>query len=438
MNQIRERFDEAAGAAPPSRLSADTVYMRAFQRRRRRAAGWTAAAAAAAVAAIAAATTLAPSGGQPADPPAQTADGWPAGTRDGSIVSIAAADAEHLYAKVNACGQGAQRQCTVNLVGSDDGGRTWTVRSADFAGDVSAPSPGVLAQTVEQQNTDPTGPQLLHIPLVSRDGGRNWQVVETVAGQVPKVPAGGWIICAPPTRPADLCTMLAVDPVTARATLLANPPDIDVHDSVAVPSAGGLWVSGWERGGEHRPAVSVSHDSGGTWTTHVFGRGEADVPVPDMFQYPVVASVDGVTGYTIIPLPDPADTTGMGPTSAATAGIKTLVYRTGDGGRSWQRVHPAQSLPRVYYQEGAAYVAANGAHVVITEQDPPQRWYASTDGGQTYHPAKQPGLGTALLHTAYKRVLAAGPGAYLAFDAEALYRSSDGLQWTRTVIKVTT
>ncbi|MGI5184542.1 hypothetical protein ACQEVZ_50640 [Dactylosporangium sp. CA-152071] len=435
MNQIRERFDEAAGEAPPSRLSADAVYERAFQRRRRRAAGWTAVAAAVATTAVVAAATLTPSGGQPADPPTQTADGWPTGTRDGSIVSIAAADAEHLYAKVNACGEGAR--CTVNLVGSDDGGKTWTVRSEDVAGDVSAPSPGVLAQTVEQQNTDPAGPQLLHIPMVSRDGGRSWRVVETVAGKVPKVPAGGWIICAPPTRPADLCTMLAVDPVTARATLLANPPDIDVHDTVAVPAAGGLWVSGWERGGEHRPAVSVSHDGGVTWATSVFGRGDADFPAPEMYVYPAVDSVDGVTGYTVITQPDPADTTGVGPTSAATAGVRTLVYRTGDGGRTWQRVHPGQTLPRAAYQEGDAYVAAGGTHVVLTRMDPPQEWYASTDGGQTYRPAKQPGLGTALLHTAGERVLAAGPGAYYAFDADALYRSSNGLQWTRTVVKVT-
>ncbi|MET7420150.1 hypothetical protein [Dactylosporangium sp. NPDC005555] len=443
MNQIRERFDEtAAAAAPPSRLTADAVYAAAFRRRRRRATAWTACGAGVVAFAVAVAAGLLPAGSvtRPAhDPaPARTADGWPAGAHDGMLLGMAAADGEHLYATVNACtGDGTQeRRCTVDLVGSDDGGRTWTVRWQGFTGELTAPTPGVLLRTVERENTDPMGPKLLHIPWVSRDGGRVWTEVVTLAGQAPRVPAGGWLTCAPPRTLDDPCALLAVDPVAARATPLAAVPDIEVNGPAAVPSSAGLWVTGWERGGAHLPAVAVSHDGGVTWQTHVFGKGEAGYPVTDMLAYPAPASVDGVTGYMIITVADPAVTTSAGPTSRPGPGLKALVYRTGDGGRSWQRV-PAQSLPNVAYNAGDAYVAAGGVHVVLTDENPPLQWVAGVDGGQSYRRTAQPGLGGSLNFTGGGQILTVGPGAYFAYDSDALYRSSDGLQWTRVVIQVT-
>jgi hypothetical protein len=438
MNQMRARFDEAADVvAPPSRLTADTVYAAAFQRRRRRATAWTVCGAAvvALVAALATGVLRAPQG---SPTPAQTGEDRPPGARDGGIVTIAAADAEHLYAGVWGCtGGGDPAQCTVNLnlVGSDDGGRTWTVRMRDLTGDLYAPAPGTLLRLVEKDNTDPQGPKLLHVPWISRDGGRTWAEVHAGAGTVAQVPAGGWIGCSDPQHLDDPCVLTAVDPVNARSTPLATQPDLDVDGIVGTYSDGRLWVTGREGAGEHRPGVAVSRDSGRTWSVHVFTRAETGEAPSDMYTFVYPASTDGVTGYAIAAVPDPADTTGMGPTTQATAGLRTLVFRTGDGGLTWQRVHPGQTLPRRYYQNADAYVAADGSHVVLGSDNPPYRWYISTDGGNSYHPANQPGLGGGLLHKDGARVYAAAPGAYLAFDDEALYQSADGLRWNRTVIR---
>ncbi len=427
MSQMRERFDEAAAVdAPPSRLSADAVYAAAFQRRRRQVAAWTVCAVAVCALVIGVGTgVLAPPSATPA--PAQSAEPRLQGVRDGQISSVTAADAEHLYAGVYRCpGADDTAQCTHDLVGSDDGGRTWTVRMRDLTGDLSAPAPGSLLRVLEEDNDEPRGPKLRYVPWVSRDGGRTWAEVRADTGTMPEVPAGGWIRCAPPQSLGDPCVLLGVDPVNARTAPLATPPDLRVDGIVAVPASGGFWVTGREPLGEHRPVVAVSHDRGRTWSTHVFSRAEAgDEPT---FVWTV--STDGVTGYTVISAPDPADTTGVGPTTLATAGIKTLVFRTGDGGRTWQQVHPSQSLPRRHYQYGDGYVAAGGNHVVQVSDNPPLRWYTSTDAGQSYHPVTLAGLDGML------RVSTAAPGIYLAHDGEALFQSADGLRWTRTVIRV--
>ncbi|GAB3846917.1 WD40/YVTN/BNR-like repeat-containing protein [Dactylosporangium cerinum] len=310
------------------------------------------------------------------------------------------------------------------------------MRLRDLSGDLYAPAPGSLLRVLEKDNDDPSGnPKLLHVPWVSRDGGRTWAEVRAEKGTVPEVPAGGWLQCADPWRLDDPCVLIGVDPVNARSAPLATQPDFFVNGPVDVPTTGGFWVTGRERDGEHRPAIAVSRDGGRTWATHVFTRAETGEAPSSMFTFVRPASVDGVTGYAIMPVEDPSDTTGTGPTSAATAGMQTLVFRTVDAGKTWQRVHPRQTLPRRYYQDGDSYVAADGSHVVLASNDPPFRWYASDDGGNSYRPVSQPGLGTSLLHKNGARVIVAGPGAYLAFDDGALYQSADGLRWTRTVIR---
>jgi hypothetical protein len=70
-----------------------------------------------------------------------------------------------------------------------------------------------------------------------------------------------------------------------------------------------------------------------------------------------------------------------------------------------------------------------GSHVVQVSANPPFRWYTSTDGGKSYHPVDQSGL------DGMQRVSVAGPGVYLAHDDAAVFRSADGLHWTRTVIR---
>ncbi|MCM0673647.1 glycoside hydrolase [Micromonospora phytophila] len=444
---MRARFEEVAEtAAPPSRLSADAVYAAAWRTRRRRTTAWMVGGivTGALVAGMGLDALRAPADKTIAqDPePAQTADGWPAETRDGTVISAAAADASHVYAGVNACSwKDSVRHCTAQLVGSDDAGRTWTIRQTDFGdGQVAVPAPGVLLQTIETINeaydgSSSAGPKTVLQPRISTDGGRSWRDVQAVTEAVAEVPAGGWIQCAPSTADRP-CTLLAVDPATARSAPLAGQPALDIQGPVGAPTSAGFWITGHERGKDHRPAVAVSLDRGRTWSVHAFGQGEADFPVTATYASAVPSSVDGVTGYTIISVPNPSDTTGASPTSATTASLKQLIYRTGDGGKTWQRVNPDQTLPRGNYEDGDSYVAADGTHVVLTSADGPQRWYASSDNGNTYRPANLTGLGDDLLVSGMRApVLVTAPGVYLAFNNTALYRSTDGIHWTRTLVQ---
>jgi hypothetical protein len=372
---------------------------------------------------------------------AQTQDGWPAETRDGSVISVAATDAEHLYAGVNTCtvdGAGA-RLCTARLIGSDDGGATWTVRQAAFGdGQISAPAPGVLLQNIETINDDydgeaANGPKAFHTRKVSTDGGRTWREIHQDTAPVSQVAADGWIesICTS----MESCAIIAYNPATARSAPLSGVPAMDLVGPPALPSSAGVWITGHELG-TGRPLVTVSHDRGRTWTTHVFGPGEADFPdTSQMFGFALPASVDGTTAYSLVQVPKPIGTVGAGPTPSR-GGVTTLVYRTTDGGHTWQRADPGHTVPSdLEYFDGDSYVAADGTHVVFAHGDPPQKWYTSGNGS-AYRLVKPDGLSDRLTRSGLRpAVLVVAPGVYLAFDSNAVYRSADGLHWTRTQVK---
>jgi hypothetical protein len=445
MNRLYERFEEMADtAAPPSRLSADEVYAAAWRRRRWRRTGWaTAAVAAVAVGGIGL-TMLQPRADNPAGSgplPSQTAQGWPADTQDGTVISAAATDSSHLFAAINACTvKDGERQCVAQLVGSDDGGRTWTVRQADIGdGQITSPAPGALLQTIETVNpaydgTANNGPKLFRKPRISTDGGRTWADVKPGSAAVQQVPTGGWIEleCGTDTP----CKILAIDPATAQSAPLANQTPLDVIAKAGVPTSAGFWITGRERGGSHRPAVAVSHDRGRTWSLHMFDLAGADLSANIV--YPAPYSVDGVVGYTILQVPPPTGGAGSGATPAPASGSQQLIYRTADGGKTWGQVDAGQTLPfGRSYADGDTYLAADGTHVVLTSENTPLRWYASSDGGNSYRPATLPGLSDHLTRSgigAMIRVVA--PGTYLAFDNGALYRSSDGIHWSRTLVRL--
>jgi hypothetical protein len=434
VNRLRARLEDVADtAAPPSRLTADAVYTAAWRRRYRRTRAWTVGG----IAIVALVVALSVNASRPpaTDPttphpdPALTADGWPADTHDGTVISAAATDADHLYAGINACPVDADgRHCTARLVGSDDAGRTWTVRQSDFGdGEVAAPAPGVLLQTIGSVNdqydgSSSSGSKMVWQPRISTDGGRTWTDVKAVTQPVAQVPAGGWIQCAPGTID-EPCTLLAFDPVTAHSAPLSVQPALDVDLPADVPTSAGLWVTGHERGPDQRPAVAVSLDHGRTWSVHVFGSGEAGFPALGPFDTAEPSSVDGVTGYTIIAV------------AGVTSGLTQFVYRTVDGGATWHRVNAAQTLPAGNYP-GGSYVAADGTHVVLASFGPPQRWYTSGDKGATYRQTTLTGLADDLQPSGLRPpILVTAPGVYLASDTSALYRSTDGLHWTRTVIR---
>nr|BFE61564.1 hypothetical protein GCM10020063_060900 [Dactylosporangium thailandense] len=79
-------------------------------------------------------------------------------------------------------------------------------------------------------------------------------------------------------------------------------------------------------------------------------------------------------------------------------------------------------------------MAADGTHVAASPRHRPQQWFTSRDGA-AYRAGRPDGLGENLNATGEHPPVVARPGFYLAFDDEAMYRSADGLHWTRIPIK---
>ncbi|WP_432824758.1 hypothetical protein [Dactylosporangium sp. CA-092794] len=417
MSGLRTLFEELAGAdGPPTRLRADEVYGAARRRLRRRQAAWT-------VTGVVAGGLALGLGLQGLRPVPAVPEPVQTGGGAGPVVSVAATDAEHLYAGVRTCGGD---DCPARLIGSDDGGRTWTVRQEDFGdGEVDAPAPGVLLHTTESMG-DPsgaTGPKLIRHHHVSTDGGRTWRELQRVADPVAAVPGNGWLQCAPTSLDTP-CKLLAVDPQTARMAPLSAQPGLDVNATDAAPASSGPWVIGISD--THQYALALTRDRGRTWSVHAFDEAGA-VQV-------TAASADGVTAYAIVS--KRTDTAEPGATAAP--GPAAAVLRTTDGGATWQAVDPGHTLPSGtgYYMDGDAYLAADGSHVVLLRSDDRQRWFVSGDRGATYREARPSGLGEHITLSGQRPpVQTAVPGVYLAFDDRAAYRSTDGLSWTRIPIE---
>ena len=438
MNTMRDSFEALADTpAPPSRLSADDVYAAAWRRRHRRTAVGLAGGVGGAVAVLLAASLGVNALRQPAGGGAAGTPPSPAGY--GTVISAATTGADHLFAGVRVC---PDEQCVNQLLGSDDAGATWSVRQPDAGdGQIYTPAPGVLMETSNTDNdhydgTPANGPKEYRRARISTDGGRTWRDVRTDTRTVPAVAAGGWTACADalslPGLGGDSCRLVAVDPATATAAPLANQPSVDNATLVAAPASAGIWVTGRDAGHNAYPVVAASHDGGQTWSVqrleddrqNIAGGATSGGP-------PAFATIDGVTAYILVFVPDPTSTGNA--TTAPGTGPAVRVYGTTDGGRNWQRLGPERPVPRGSQRE--TFLTADGTQVILTRSDPPQQWYASS-GGDPFSRVELPGFGDHLAFSGIRpTVLVTGPGAYLAFDESALYRSTDGRHWTRTLVR---
>ncbi|WP_027344107.1 hypothetical protein [Hamadaea tsunoensis] len=125
---------------------------------------------------------------------------------------------------------------------------------------------------------------------------------------------------AKPVDPYDNCLLVAVDPATARATVLAHQPELDLPSLVPAPTAVGIWVTGRSRGQNAYAAAAVSHDRGRTWSVSTLGAGETVSATASDWGETGVLTVEGTAAYALVTMPVTAD----------------LGSRTGDG-RRWIR-----------------------------------------------------------------------------------------------------
>jgi hypothetical protein len=412
---LRDIFEEVVGQAPPAGpISADDVFTRGRRRRRRR--RTLAASGALAVAGAVLAGGLVVAGGherrpapQPAGPsPTAAPSADPQGGR--RIIWTGAADSRHLYRSYAACVDAGCRQgvgkLTVQLAGSDDGGRTWTDRGEPLGvTSLSVAGPGKLVAVVL---TTPSGTATV---TTSTDGGRSWTDTRPSA-EVPVLPRGGVPVCVGALDAP--CRLLAVDPGQPWSAPLASQPPlrmmIDPGDEPPVVElAGRLWARGTDRS-TGRPAASSSTDGGHTWSAaQVF----ADAPAcpEDACAPPGLASSDGPTVYAVL-----------------TGAHGWAGYRyTAETG--WQRLPALDDIP---YQRGTvgAFVTRDGVHVVYqlvpdraAGRDRYRFW---AERGGVYRPVQLTGLADP-----------GGPvrrtrdGWYHTTDrAGRPYGSADGWKWT--------
>ncbi|MEV5763291.1 hypothetical protein AB0L34_01750 [Micromonospora sp. NPDC052213] len=410
MTGLRELFEDAAGSsARPSRLTANEVYDAGRRRHRRRLAAATVAGATAlTLVAVAAVNLLAPvpppvDGTPIAGQPTTTGNPDPASGR--RIRWALAADRNHLYLSLSTCTNGpCQSKQTVALVGSTDGGRTWSDRGAPItvsALAVLGPDTLIAAVPGIRPGADLT-------LLASLDGGRTWAAARS-AGTAEAVPAGGTAICWSPQLGTP-CTLHAVDPATHGVAPLAEQPPLTMRtDALQIEeSAGRLRVAGTDPV-TGRPAVSTSTDAGRSWSTHVF----ADAPAcpEEKCEAPLLAVTGTATTY--------ATTTG---------GDVRAVYRSDGTGGRWQRLTDAH-LPDEPATNGS-FVTADGTHVLFQlvngRNADARRYWAARDGG-AYQAVELVGLPTT-----------AGPvrrtpdGWFYASDdaVGTLYGSTDGWRWS--------
>jgi hypothetical protein len=327
----------------------------------------------------------------------------------GPVVRADAADATHLYAVLKDCAS-----CPFRLVGSDNAGRTWTLRALPSADpDVEVHGPATLTAGIRKLSTD---------------GGHLWTDFDADPTPATRVPPGGWLYCysawqmgadAIVSAPAP-CEPRVVDPGAGTVRPLAGPLPITPYAVAPAPPAAGLWVLGLDAG--RRAAVSVSRDGGATWSTSSFGD-----PVPagavntkdDGNAYTVqVSTYDGTVAHVITGRPD-----------------QHHGYRSTDGGHSWSPTNGGAPLPDPLVDGEPGLTLPDGTHVL---QRWPQggasyvQWLTGVDGAARYDPVPRPGW-PVLSSGRYGYPVIGGTGLLLAYDNRTVAWSTDGTTWHQAV-----
>ena len=252
----------------------------------------------------------APSPGSVPSPVVSWAGPGPAPTGEAPVERQAvmyAGDLDHLYSLLMGCAG-----CPARLAASEDGGATWRWHDLPVDGpmaiDVVAPRTLVMGADPELNNNPATMKW-----RTSTDGGATWQ--ERSLRKVASVPAG-WVA----TYLGD--GVFAADPATGDfAMVTSSPVKIRPLMQNGLPASAGIWDSGYAKeGGDEVSMIANSRDGGATWRTYTF---------PDR----VVAGFDNQEwGSLAIATADGQTVYAVGKLSG-----QLHVYRSTDGGGSWQR-----------------------------------------------------------------------------------------------------
>ncbi|MEU3607918.1 sialidase family protein [Streptomyces sp. NPDC035033] len=244
------------------------------------------------------------------------------------------------------------------------------------------------------------------------DGGRSWRGVDPrPAGRTPDIPVGAALVaeCASdPGAPTESCArerLAVISPRDGRRRELVAQPALGAHPrpaAVAEPD-GSWWVSGGEPG-TGRAVVAVSRDRGRSWSvSRLPSPGPTD---PPSWYTSVVVGPDAVYAAEV------GELEGGEPVKNP---LRAL-YRSGDGGRTWQRTWTTGPDREPRSLEGLP-VPGPGGRLDVAAQTSGHR---SLDGGRTFRELDD--------GTAYVRRTAVG---LLREDARCRYElTRDGVRWS--------
>lgn len=299
--------------------------------------------------------------------------GTPAAPRpfnDSGVNNVVAAPANHLYATVRHCPNPTSSWlprskpgtsvyglvgCVTQLLGSDDGGYTWTVRVANT--DVLLGSAVTATTLLGYRQALPPSPSpgkgfklsdFKRIAVLSTDGGRHWRPVAFDSAPVASVQAGGF--AASLTPQGGPYKVYVVDVHTGRAAPLAAQPAFsggsglqpDMVPTDMVPTPGPtLWAA-------FAGSVAVSRDAGRTWRTTTVDRGCAGA----LWQ----------SGPTAKLACQPSSTQPSSTQPSSTPSLVVRLYQSDDFGLTWRLVTLPRPLPFVTNGDEfvGAYFTADG------------------------------------------------------------------------------
>jgi hypothetical protein len=347
-----------------------------------------------------------------------------------------AADPDHLYALVADCYSG----CGGSLLASTDAGRTWwlryTVANPHEAAITGAFSPitvidatTLVANSVKPPKVEaveaegqPGGPPVSErqpggLPVsepelrISTDGGVTWADLAMTDTPVAEAPSDTSVIAAT-SGSAGHYRLLAIDSGRKQMAPLASQPPLKDFQLTKTPSGAGLWATGYDPA-SNRPALAVSRDRGRTWQTHIFAA-EPVAPGAPLY-LPNPATADGRTVYVLFSVVDQA----------------ARVYRSTDGGATWQRSSPEGPLSERPLITDRSFVTADGTHVLLTQRGVTPKYgsfeFLGSADGTAYTRREMTGL--AKLPTLDPVPQVIDRSHYLYWDDYQLYLSDDGWRW---------